>query len=88
MPAYMVEHTERCRCGKKAVVEVFNHANAHLGWRCRKCGAALVALLNKDQRVLAHGSRARVAADSIIARHCRAAWRSANASLHPPEAQP
>jgi hypothetical protein len=44
----------RCqRCGRTAAVEVFNNRNSSHGYFCKRCGAAEVRRLDKEEAALA-----------------------------------
>jgi hypothetical protein len=47
--AYSIEISKpKCRCGKRATVQVFNRYNALVGNFCKKCGEAKVKELDKQ----------------------------------------
>jgi uncharacterized Zn finger protein len=51
--AYLKEIEIKCRCGKRATVELMNRFNASYGHYCAKCGkVALKALEGYEQGVV------------------------------------
>lgn len=48
--AFMKEVFNQCRCGRQATHEVFNRRNASYGLFCKRCAAARVSELEREEK--------------------------------------